>query len=357
MKTIISNNRELYRKLRDDFRANCKLKTERTYKKDIEVIAEIFRHQLMFIINQQQDLYNNDEYNFENGTLIHLSDVLFTHLLPIYNFHIDFLRQRKQRISIWKTRSISGNEHFNVYKITQQIGDLIEILPRYEHYIENYDRLLSELEYVLKHNRRFDIIYKEFESEKFCYLSFLFKPLQRLLHYEYLFEKLLIYYKNNNCENEYHDCYGVFIKIQDLIENFTDSLKILFSDVLFYCARSSSPILQFKLHGELPLRTMIVTSSENLQYSLIGALEDNEQNQIDRSGIQHRANTTMHNDFPLTSLPLLVYRSSIPSENDDDDVNKDFVFKLQFKNHVYFFRAESQWMDVVSSATTTSTSQ
>ncbi|CAF1647999.1 unnamed protein product, partial [Rotaria sordida] len=206
-------------------------------------------------------------------------------------------------------------------------------------------------------NRRFDIIYKEFESEKFCYLSFLFKPLQRLLHYEYLFEKLLIYYKNNNCENEYHDCYGVFIKIQDLIENFTDSLKILFSDVLFYCARSSSPILQFKLHGELPLRTMIVTSSENLQYSLIGALEDNEQNQIDRSGIQHRANTTMHNDFPLTSLPLLVYRSSIPSENDDDDVNKDFVFKLQFKNHVYFFRAESQWMDVVSSATTTSTSQ
>ncbi|CAF1381438.1 unnamed protein product [Rotaria sordida] len=228
---------------------------------------------------------------------------------------------------------------------------------RYEHYIENYDRLLSELEYVLKHNRRFDIIYKEFESEKFCYLSFLFKPLQRLLHYEYLFEKLLIYYKNNNCENEYHDCYGVFIKIQDLIENFTDSLKILFSDVLFYCARSSSPILQFKLHGELPLRTMIVTSSENLQYSLIGALEDNEQNQIDRSGIQHRANTTMHNDFPLTSLPLLVYRSSIPSENDDDDVNKDFVFKLQFKNHVYFFRAESQWMDVVSSATTTSTSQ
>jgi len=43
----------------------------------------------------------------------------------------------------------------------------------------------------------------------------------------------------------------------------------------------------------------------------------------------------------LASLPLLGYRSSLPIES--DGVNKDFVFKLQFKNHVYFFRAESQY--------------
>lgn len=108
--------------------------------------------------------------------------------------------------------------------------------------------MLTELEYVLKHNRRFDLIYKEFESEKFCYLSlisFLIKPLQRLLHYEYLFEsreislnlisikknitsffniELLQFYKTINQDNEYQDCYGVFIKIQDLIENFSESL-------------------------------------------------------------------------------------------------------------------------------------
>jgi len=39
--------------------------------------------------------------------------------------------------------------------------------------------------------------------------------------------ELLHFYKNNNYENEYQDCYGVFIKIQDLIENFADSLTIL----------------------------------------------------------------------------------------------------------------------------------
>ncbi len=111
--------------------------------------------------------------------------------------------------------------------------------------MENYDRLLTELEYVLKHNRRFDFIYKEFESQKFCYLpliSFLFKPLQRLLHYEYLLEsmkknhfdwsiffclELLIYYKQNNNEMDYQDCYGVYIKIQDYIENSIELSTLL----------------------------------------------------------------------------------------------------------------------------------
>lgn len=75
--------------------------SERTYRKDIEVIAENFRRELMLAINQQQDSYMNEEYNFENETLIHLSDVLFTHLLPIYKFHTRFLRQLEQRIAIW----------------------------------------------------------------------------------------------------------------------------------------------------------------------------------------------------------------------------------------------------------------
>ena len=46
-------------------------------------------------------------------------------------------------------------------------------------------------------------------------------------------------------------------------------------------------------------------------------------------------------DFPLASLPLLGYSVTMPSDN--DDIHKEFVFKLQFKNHVYFFRAESEY--------------
>ena len=41
------------------------------------------------------------------------------------------------------------------------------------------------------------------------------------------FIELLIYYKQNNHEIDYQDCYGVYIKIQDHIENFTESLTSL----------------------------------------------------------------------------------------------------------------------------------
>jgi hypothetical protein len=46
-------------------------------------------------------------------------------------------------------------------------------------------------------------------------------------------------------------------------------------------------------------------------------------------------------EFPLASLPLLGYIITIPNEK--DNINKDYVFKLKFKNHMYFFRAESQY--------------
>lgn len=46
-------------------------------------------------------------------------------------------------------------------------------------------------------------------------------------------------------------------------------------------------------------------------------------------------------EFPLASLPLLGYTVGPP--NADDNIMKDYVFKLQYKNHVYFFRAESDY--------------
>lgn len=39
--------------------------------------------------------------------------------------------------------------------------------------------------------------------------------------------ELLIYYKQNDHDMDYQDCYGVYIKIQDLIENFNESLVLL----------------------------------------------------------------------------------------------------------------------------------
>lgn len=59
-------------------------------------------------------------------------------------------------------------------------------------------------------------------------------------------------------------------------------------------------------------------------------------------------------DFPLASLPLLGYTIGPPAS--EDGIVKDYVFKLQYKNHIYFFRAESEytynrWLEVIGSAT------
>ncbi|KAM5289387.1 FERM, ARHGEF and pleckstrin domain-containing protein 1 isoform 2-T2 [Ctenodactylus gundi] len=62
-----------------------------------------------------------------------------------------------------------------------------------------------------------------------------------------------------------------------------------------------------------------------------------------------------HQDnHPLASLPLLGYSLTVPSES--ENIHKDYVFKLHFKSHVYYFRAESEytferWMEVIRSAT------
>lgn len=86
----------------------CKemLMTERTYKKDIEVIADNFRRELALIINQQNELHNVDDdtqqsYHSEHDSVATLSDLLLTHLVPIYDFHVQFLRQLEQRVSAW----------------------------------------------------------------------------------------------------------------------------------------------------------------------------------------------------------------------------------------------------------------
>ncbi|XP_052378954.1 FERM, ARHGEF and pleckstrin domain-containing protein 1-like isoform X2 [Oncorhynchus keta] len=63
---------------------------------------------------------------------------------------------------------------------------------------------------------------------------------------------------------------------------------------------------------------------------------------------------THEDDYPLASLPLLGYSVTIPT--DSENIHKDYVFKLHFKSHVYYFRSESEynfdrWMEVIRSAT------
>ncbi|KAK3096251.1 hypothetical protein FSP39_024967 [Pinctada imbricata] len=476
------------------------LMTERTYKKDLEVVTVWFQNSL----------------NFEEGYPDYITN-LFAYFCPIYDFHCQFLKEIDQRLSMWEGKT---NAHQN--GDYQRIGDIMvstfpAVLPLYRNYLEKQEELMADLDQALHKNKRFEQMYRDFEKQRVCYLplnTFLLKPAHRLLHYKLIMERLTKHYSTDH--PDFADCKGAFTKITDVVTEFRESMRrqenimkltelqrdmvgidciinrdrtflregclqkfsrkgyqqrmfFLFSDLLVYTSRVASSMLQFKVHGQLPLRGMIVEESDHAKMAvansfaiyggnkciLVAASSQEEKDKwiedlneaiiraknrtddkyrypslksstsssdnVDNAGegeingvsqdknIQHRANTTTHvcwhrntsvsmrdheraiknqlsgyllrkfknsngwqklwvvftnfclfffktyqDDFPLASLPLLGYAVNTPE--DEDGIHKDHVFKLQFKNHVYFFRAESEytferWMEVINSAT------
>lgn len=51
--------------------------------------------------------------------------------------------------------------------------------------------------------------------------------------------------------------------------------------------------------------------------------------------------SSLQDEYPLASLPLLGYSVTVPAES--ENIHKDYVFKLHFKSHVYYFRSESEY--------------
>uniref|UniRef100_A0A6Q2WRW0 FERM, ARHGEF and pleckstrin domain-containing protein 2 n=1 Tax=Esox lucius TaxID=8010 RepID=A0A6Q2WRW0_ESOLU len=430
------------------------LTTERTYLKDLEVITVWFRSAVIK----------------ENVMPECLMTLLFSNIDPIYEFHRTFLKEIDQRLALW-----SGRSNAHVKGDYQKIGDVMLrnmcALKEFTSYLQKHDEVLAELEKATKRLKKLETVYKEFELQKVCYLplnTFLLKPIQRLMHYKLILERLCKHYTpdhpdyNNSLKEVAEIATQLhtslirlenFQKLTELqrdligIENLTvpgrefiregclykltkkglqQRMFFLFSDMLLYTSKGVTATNQFKVHGQLPLHGMIESENEwsvphcftiySAQRTIVVAVslepesEDDmslSHNSLDKQ-TQHRANTTMHvcwhrntsvsmsdhslavenqlsgyllrkfknsngwqklwvvftnfclffykthqDDFPLASLPLLGYTVSTPGES--DTIHKEYVFKLQFKSHVYFFRAESEytferWMEVIKSA-------
>jgi len=478
------------------------LMTERTYKKDLEVINLWFR----------------DEVSKEDSMPEETLTLLFSHIDPLYELHAAFLKDIEQRMATWEGR---GNAHLE--GDYRKIGDVIlknlnqNTMEHYCRYIDTHLIVLDKLEQTIHKNTKFEQVYRDFEMQKVCYLpltTLLLKPLHRVLHYQLLLERLLNHYGGGH--QDYTDTNMALSKVRTIIKKLSTKLKesenlvklmelqrdlvgydnlvqagrefvregclqklsrkgyqqrmfFLFSDMLLYANRTTTPGLQFRVHGQLAVPDLQVVDSEprmgadfcfniydgkralmvaaasqgeklqwmediaeTVQYARERGLDSptnkylslksmsGSDDGLDRSEMQdirpadsrpsgQRSNSSVHvcwhratsvaimdhqralenqlsgyllrkfknsngwqklwvvftnfclyfyktfqDDFPLASLPLLGYSVDIPSPS--DDITKDYVFKLQFKNHVYFFRAESQftfdrWMEVLSSAT------
>uniref|UniRef100_A0A1B6G4V9 Moesin/ezrin/radixin homolog 1 n=2 Tax=Proconiini TaxID=565685 RepID=A0A1B6G4V9_9HEMI len=460
------------------------LMTERTYRKDLEVINLWFRDEVC-----------KEECPSSVDALLNLID-------PLHDAHCLVLRDVELRLAAWETKNTQQ----------QRIADILlracDYLPLYENYVDRHLEVLEQLDTEYRTNPKFEQVYRDFETQKICYLpltAFVLKPLHRLFHYTHLLDRLLRHYSKDHVD--YEDCLSARERLGELQPHLSDQLRhsenfvalcelqrdtvgfdylaapqrqflrqgclnkfstrkgylqrmfFLFSDVLLYTNRVGH---LFSVHGQLPLHTLAIeercdtpTANSFIIYGgnrvlTLAASSEEEKDKwledlteaidysknlpidekisylslkscsssddvMDKCGVEEhkvspqRSNTTVHvcwhrntslsmedtlraahntlsgyllrkfknsngwqklwvvftnfclffyktfqDDCPLASLPLLGYTVSTPNEK--DAIHKDFVFKLQFKNHVYFFRAESEytfsrWMEVISSAT------
>uniref|UniRef100_A0AAQ4PGD6 FERM, ARH/RhoGEF and pleckstrin domain protein 2 n=1 Tax=Gasterosteus aculeatus aculeatus TaxID=481459 RepID=A0AAQ4PGD6_GASAC len=269
------------------------LTTERTYLKDLEVITVWFRSAVIK----------------ENAMPEVLMNLLFSNIDPIYEFHRGFLKELDQRLALWEGRS---NAH--VKGDFQRIGDVMLgnmcALKEFTGFLQKHDEVLTELEKASKRLKKLETVYKEFELQKVCYLplnTFLLKPIQRLMHYKLILERLCKHYSpahrdHDDCKEALKEVAEIAAQLQsslirlenfqkltelqrDLIgiENLTgpgrefiregclykltkkglqQRMFFLFSDMLLYTSKGVTATNQFKVHGQLPLHGMIESENE-----------------------------------------------------------------------------------------------
>ncbi|XP_065644231.1 FERM, ARHGEF and pleckstrin domain-containing protein 2 isoform X2 [Hydra vulgaris] len=151
------------------------LLTERTYVKDLEVLTVSFRNVV------------------ERYLPTEVLNLIFDNIDPLYDFHCSLLAELEESMLLWESLLTNDVSH----EMIQKIGDILHKNMRqikiYENHIEIYGNIMLALEEHIRNSKEFDKAYKEFELTKMCYLSinsFLMKPVQRLLYYKDILERL-----------------------------------------------------------------------------------------------------------------------------------------------------------------------
>ncbi|CAG0921604.1 unnamed protein product, partial [Notodromas monacha] len=285
------------------------LMTERTYRKDLEVIEVWLRDELM----------SNDDETLDDGIPRHVLDSLFEIHEPIFDFHSLLLKDIEERFRTWDSTSGRHPHHHNHTRLASsggsRIGDVFhnsmhKMTPLYVNYLNGHRDVMEGLEYALKDSITFDQIIRDFEATEVCYLplfTFVLKPLHRLTHYQALLRRLVDHYPIDHpdltsCKAALtlmtdlvarvgevlptSDNYAKLVELQRELKGFDALIQperhfiregslqklsrkgyqqrmfFLFSDVLLYAARVTQPRLHFKIHGVIPLRDVMVEEAD-----------------------------------------------------------------------------------------------
>ncbi|XP_051260091.1 FERM, ARHGEF and pleckstrin domain-containing protein 1 isoform X2 [Dicentrarchus labrax] len=270
------------------------LTTERTYLKDLEVVTVSF-----------QSAVGQDE-----ATPDSLKNTVFSTFEPLHKFHTGFLREVEQRLALWEGRS---NAH--IKGDYQRIGDVMlknfQGLKPLTANLHKQSEVLLELEKACRSSRRLEVLCRDFELQKVCYIPlnvFILRPLHRLIHYKQILERLCKHYPATHVD--FRDCRAALADVSEVVdqlqgslikmENFQKLLELkkdligvdnlvvpgrefirlgclsklsgkglqqrmffLFNDVILYTSRGMTATNQFKVHGQLPLHGMTIRESED----------------------------------------------------------------------------------------------
>ncbi|XP_035532889.1 FERM, ARHGEF and pleckstrin domain-containing protein 1-like [Morone saxatilis] len=270
------------------------LTTERTYLKDLEVVTVSF-----------QSAVGQDE-----ATPDSLKNTVFSTFEPLHKFHTGFLREVEQRLALWEGRS---NAH--IKGDYQRIGDVMlknfQGLKPLTANLHKQSEVLLELEKACRSSRRLEVLFRDFELQKVCYIPlnvFILRPLHRLIHYKQILERLCKHYPATHVD--FRDCRAALADVSEVVdqlqgslikmENFQKLLELkkdligvdnlvvpgrefirlgclsklsgkglqqrmffLFNDVILYTSRGMTATNQFKVHGQLPLHGMTIRESED----------------------------------------------------------------------------------------------
>lgn len=96
----------------------------------------------------------------------------------------------------------------------------------YEEYLDGHMLVLERLDTAFKQNSRFEQLYREFETQKVCYLpltTFVLKPLYRLLQYKSLLERLLKHYDSTHPDRT--DCLTAIDTLKDLMDPVMETIE------------------------------------------------------------------------------------------------------------------------------------
>uniref|UniRef100_A0A0K8SYT0 Moesin/ezrin/radixin homolog 1 n=1 Tax=Lygus hesperus TaxID=30085 RepID=A0A0K8SYT0_LYGHE len=262
------------------------LMTERTYKRDLELINLWAREAFSSLL---------EEPNYMSQ-LLKLID-------PIDDFHSALLKDMEYHFSSQENRSSYDT------RLSDLFCNIVKQLHLYVDYIDSVKGVLHTLASNLSQGT-FDVVYATFEKNKVCYLPltlFILKPLQRLLHYSSLLDRVVDHFVSMNADCQdldeaKSDLMTLNKKVSQVLadsENYVQLIELsrdlvcfegklidddrtfirqgcltkfsqkkgyqqrmffLLSDMLIYCNLVGQ---KFKVHGQQPLRSLNLEERED----------------------------------------------------------------------------------------------